>query len=162
MSAVTRPGWLAYGLALTVIVLDQALKRWVTVSLGLEIGDSRPIVWPLSFTLVRNDGISFGALQTHAAWTRWALAAFSLIVSLGIVVWARQAQRWVTGAAAGLILGGAIGNLIDRVRVGSVIDFVDVHPLFFPWVFNIADSGITIGVILLMAESLLFPQRGEA
>ena len=65
-------------------------------------------------------------------------------------------------SAVGLILGGAVGNLIDRVRLGAVVDFVDVHPLIFPWIFNLADSGITIGVLILMAENLLIPRRAAA
>ena len=120
------------------------------------------MVWPLSFTLVRNDGISFGFFQTHAPWTRWVLSAFSLIVSVTLALWVRRADRLVTGAAIGLILGGALGNMIDRVRTGAVIDFVDVHPLIFPWIFNIADSGITIGVIILLAENLLSSRKARA
>ena len=158
-AGVTRAGWVAYALAVLVILLDQALKLWVVSGLGLEIGESRPVFWPLSFTLVRNDGISFGFFQTHAPWTRWALAAFALIVSLFLIAWVRRADRLVMGVAGGLILGGALGNLIDRVRVGSVIDFVDVHPLVFPWIFNIADSGITVGVTILLAENLLLARR---
>lgn len=149
----------AVALAAVLIVLDQALKHWVVSGLGLEVGDSRPVFGPLSFTLVRNDGISFGFFQTHAAWTRWALAGFSLAASAAIVVWVSRAERMFTGLAAGLILGGALGNLIDRVRVGSVVDFIDVHPLAFPWIFNLADSGITVGVMLLLAENLLSSRR---
>jgi signal peptidase II len=155
MKAVSKAGGLAYGLAVAVVVLDQALKHWVLDGLGLVVGDSRPVVWPLSLTLVRNDGVSFGFFQTHADWTRWALAAFSLAVSGALIVWARRAESWVAATAVGLILGGAVGNLIDRARTGAVVDFIDVHPLFFPWIFNIADSGITVGVIILLAQTLL-------
>jgi signal peptidase II len=163
MKAVSRAGWLAYGLAALVVVADQAVKLWVVGRLGLAAGETVPVVWPLSLTLVWNDGISFGFFQTHAAWTRWALAAFSLAASLALVAWARGAQTRLTGIAAGLILGGAVGNLIDRVRLGAVVDFVDVRPLMFPWIFNIADSGITVGVILLLAENLLArPSRAPA
>ncbi|MDB5479514.1 MAG: lspA [Caulobacteraceae bacterium] len=159
---VTRSGWLAFALAALVIVLDQALKQWVVAGMGLAVGESRPLFWPLSFTLVRNDGISFGFFQTHAPWTRWALAGFALAVSVALVAWVRRADRPVTGLAGGLILGGALGNLIDRIRLGAVVDFVDVHPLVFPWIFNIADSGITVGVIILLAENLLQARRARA
>jgi signal peptidase II len=161
-STVTRSGWVAFILAAIVIILDQALKQWVVGDLGLAVGESRPLFWPLSFTLVRNDGISFGFFQTHAPWTRWALAGFALAVSLALVAWVRRADRLVTGVAGGLILGGAMGNLIDRVRLGAVVDFVDVHPLVFPWIFNIADSAITVGVIILLAENLLATRRARA
>jgi signal peptidase II len=156
---VTGAGWGAFAIAAVVIVIDQAIKQWVVAGLGLEVGESRPLFWPLSFTLVRNDGISFGIFQTHAPWTRWALAGFALVVSVVLIGWVRRANRPVSGVAGGLILGGAVGNLIDRIRLGAVIDFVDVHPLVFPWIFNIADSAITIGVMILLAESLLFPPR---
>jgi signal peptidase II len=159
---VTRSGWLAFALAALVIVLDQALKQWVVAGMGLAVGESRPLFWPLSFTLVRNDGISFGFFQTHAPWTRWALAGFALAVSVFLIAWVRRADRPVTGIAGGLILGGALGNLIDRVRLGAVVDFVDVHPLVFPWIFNIADSGITVGVMILLAENLLQARRARA
>ncbi|HLZ83933.1 MAG TPA: signal peptidase II [Caulobacteraceae bacterium] len=159
---VTGSGWAAFALAALVIALDQAMKHWVLTGLGLAVGESRPMLWPLSFTLVRNDGISFGFFQTHAPWTRWALAAFALAVSLALIAWVRRADRLVTGVAGGLILGGAVGNLIDRVRLGAVVDFVDVHPLVFPWIFNIADSGITVGVIILLAENLLAGRRARA
>ena len=159
---VTRSGWVAFALATLVIAIDQALKHWVVTGMGLMVGESRPLFWPLSFTLVRNDGISFGFFQTHAPWTRWALAGFALAVSVLLIVWVRRADRLVTGVAGGLILGGALGNLIDRVRLGAVVDFVDVHPLVFPWIFNIADSGITVGVIILLAENLLQASRANA
>jgi len=159
---VTRSGWLAFALAALVIAVDQALKHWVVTGMGMAVGESRPLFWPLSFTLVRNDGISFGFFQTHAPWTRWALAAFALVVSVLLIAWVRRADRLVTGVAGGLILGGALGNLIDRVRLGAVVDFVDVHPLVFPWIFNIADSGITVGVIVLLAENLFQVGRARA
>ncbi len=159
MKMVSTLGWLAFGVAAVVIGLDQSLKHWVVDGLGLGVGESRPMVWPLSFTLVRNDGISFGFFQTHAPWTRWALAAFSLVVSVALALWVRRVERPIIGLAVGLILGGAVGNLIDRIRLGAVVDFVDVHPLFFPWIFNLADSGITVGVLILMAENLLTPRR---
>jgi signal peptidase II len=153
--AVTRLGWVAFAVALVLVVLDQALKHWVVGGLGLTVGDSRPMVWPLSLTLVRNDGISFGFFQTHAPWTRWALAAFALAMSVVLAVVARRADRLVIAIALGLILGGAVGNLIDRIWLGAVVDFVDVHPLFFPWIFNLADAGITVGATLWIAQNLL-------
>ena len=85
-----------------------------------------------------------------------------VLFTLALIAWVRRADRLVTGVAGGLILGGAVGNLIDRVRLGAVVDFVDVHPLVFPWIFNIADSGITVGVIILLAENLLAGRRARA
>jgi signal peptidase II len=161
MIAVTRSGWLAFAVAAVVIVVDQALKAWVVGGLGLLPGDSHTIVWPLSFTLVGNDGISFGFFQTHAPWTRWALALFALVMSVVLVLVAHRAEKAIVGIALGLILGGAVGNLIDRVRIGVVVDFIDVHPLFFPWIFNVADAGITVGATVWILHSLLSPQRAR-
>jgi len=159
LTAISRPGWVAFALAIVLVAFDQALKTWVVSDLGLTVGDSRPMVWPLSFTLVRNDGISFGFFQTHAPWTRWVLAAFALCMSAVLVAVARRADSIVVGIALGLILGGAVGNLIDRVWLGSVVDFVDVHPLFFPWIFNLADAGITVGATIWILENLFGARR---
>jgi signal peptidase II len=79
-------------------------------------------------------------------------------VAIALAVWARQVQRRFTAIALGLIVGGAIGNFVDRVRLGSVVDFVDATALHFPWVFNLADSAISIGIVLLLAESLFAPK----
>jgi signal peptidase II len=162
MTLVSRSGALAYGLAVGVIVLDQAVKSWIMNGLHLEPGISLAIWGPLRLTLVENRGVSFGLFQSDAPWTRWALAAFSLVVSLALAVWVRRAEKPFTGLALGLIIGGAMGNLLDRVRNGAVVDFVDVQALYFPWVFNVADSAITIGIVLLMAESVFAPRRHVA
>lgn len=162
MRPISRPGVLAYALATVVIVLDQAIKAWILGDLGLAIGAPRPVWGPLRLTLVENPGVSFGLFQSDASWTRWALAAFSLVVALALALWARRAERPFTGLALGLIIGGAIGNFIDRVRTGVVVDFVDVTALYFPWVFNLADSAITVGIVLLLAEGLLQPRPGAS
>lgn len=162
MKWISRPGAIAYALASVVIVLDQAIKAWILGGLGLAMGAPRPIWGPLRLTLVENPGVSFGLFQSDAAWTRWALAAFSLVVAVALALWARRAEKPFTGLALGLIIGGAIGNFIDRVRTGVVIDFVDVTALYFPWVFNLADSAITVGIVLLLAEGLFQPRPGAA
>lgn len=85
---------------------------------------------------------------------RWLLAAFSAAVAVGLIVWARRIGRPLLSVAIGLIIGGAVGNLIDRVRWGAVADFLNFSGLHFPWVFNVADSAITVGVALLLLDSL--------
>jgi signal peptidase II len=143
----------AYTIGLAIILFDQVTKMWMLGAFRLpELGSVQ--VWgPLHLTMVWNQGVSFGLFRGETDWVRWALAAFSLVVAGFLAVWARRVDRPLLGAAIGLIMGGAIGNLIDRVRFGAVADFIDLTALHFPWVFNIADSAITIGVILLLIDS---------
>jgi signal peptidase II len=153
---VARQGWIAYALAVVVVILDQAVKAWIVGGLRLQEGDTVSILGPIHFTRVANAGVSFGFLRADHDIARWGLVGFSLIVAAMIVWWARRAHRGLQALGYGLIAGGAVGNAIDRARLGSVIDFIDVQRLlpFFPWVFNVADSAITIGVIALLLDSL--------
>nr|MDQ2764409.1 signal peptidase II [Pseudomonadota bacterium] len=137
-------------------------KAWVLGPLRLLPGVSREVWGPVRLTLVENSGVSFGLFHGHASCTRWALAGFSLAVALALAIWARRAARPLIGLSAGLIIGGALGNLIDRVRAGEVVDFVDVTRLYFPWVFNLADSAITVGIVLLLAENFINPHPSPA
>ena len=154
-----RPlGPLAYGLGFAVVFADQVSKAWVLNGLNLPLFGSVDIAGPLRLTLVWNRGVSFGLLRADADLMRWALVAFSLGVSLFLINWARKIERPRLAISVGLILGGAIGNLIDRVRWGAVRDFIDASALHFPWVFNLADSAITIGVIVLLIDTFLTPE----
>jgi signal peptidase II len=112
------------------------------------------VLGPLKLTMVWNEGVSFGFLQATHDLARWGLTVFALGVALALSIWASRADRRLLGLALGLIIGGAVGNAIDRARFGAVVDFIDVSAIgFFPWVFNLADSAITIGVILMLADS---------
>lgn len=154
----TRLGLMAFALAAAIILVDQASKYWVLHILELPQVGQIPVLPIFSLTMVWNPGVSFGMLRADADLARWGLAAFQLIVSIALAVWARKADRPLLAAALGLVIGGAVGNLIDRVRFGAVVDFLDFQGLYFPWVFNIADSAITIGVILLIADSVFQPK----
>lgn len=162
---MTRPNRLAlfaYALALVVIVADQALKWWVLDVFDLPARVSAPVVGPFWLSWVENRGISFGVLNLDADWTRytrWALSAFSIAVALSLAVWVRRAERPILAVAVGLIMGGAIGNVIDRVRFGWVADFLDFSRLWFPWVFNVADSAISVGAVLLIWDLFLAPRK---
>lgn len=152
---VNRLGWSAYGLAALILVVDQAVKAWILNGLALQVGDSRAVLGPLHLTLVANPGVSFGFLRADHDLGRWGLVAFSLIVAALIVYWARRSHRVLQAIGYGLIVGGAIGNAIDRARFGAVVDFIDVARIgFFPWVFNVADSAISVGVVCLLLDSL--------
>lgn len=159
--AVTRLGVLAYGLAAAIVVLDQVSKHWILHGLKLPELGSVAVLPVFNLTMVWNAGVSFGMLKADPDTTRWALAGFQLVVAVLLAVWARKADRPLLGWALGLVIGGAIGNLIDRVRFGAVVDFLDFQGLYFPWVFNVADSAITVGVVLLIADSVFQPKRAE-
>jgi signal peptidase II len=159
---ITRLGGLAYLLALLVIAIDQASKAWILGVLHLQLGDSVHMAGPLSFTLVQNHGVSFGLLWAHHDLARWGLAAFSIGVAILLAGWARKAERPLTAVSLGLIIGGALGNVIDRLRFGWVTDFLDVSPLHFPWVINVADASVSTGVVLLLLDMLRSERRTAA
>ena len=152
---IPRIALAAYGFAILIVVVDQLTKAWVMSSLDLrEVG--QVAVWPpiFNFTWVENRGVSFGLFGDGSA--RWMLSAFSVVVASILGWWALKADRRLLVSAIGLIMGGAIGNVIDRIRFGFVVDFLDFSGTgVFPWVFNVADSAITIGVILLVLDSVL-------
>ncbi|MFN3520899.1 MAG: signal peptidase II [Phenylobacterium sp.] len=154
MGRISRLGWAAYGLAASIVAVDQAVKFWVLYVFDLPARLSVPVAGPFSLTMVMNKGVSFGLLRADQDLGRWALSAFSLVVAAALAVWARNAERRLTAVSLGLIIGGAIGNAIDRIRFGAVVDFLDFSRLMFPWVFNVADSAITVGVVLLLLDSL--------
>ena len=158
-----RTSWVAYALAALVVVLDQASKAYVIGPLDLPERLQIPVLPPF-FVLssVANHGVSFGLLRADTPMGRWLLVIFAaaVVIGLGVFAW-RQTRLW-TALAIGLIMGGAIGNnLIDRVRFGSVVDFLDFSGIGFKWVFNVADSAITVGVILLLLEGLVSPNKAE-
>ena len=152
---IPRIAYAAYAFAILIVVLDQLTKAWMIDGLSLqEVG--RVFVLPpvLNFSWVENTGVSFGLFSGGEA--RWVLSIFSVMVTIGLGWWALKADRRLLIAAIGLVMGGAVGNVIDRVRFGYVVDFIDFSGTgVFPWVFNIADSAITIGVVLLILDSLI-------
>ncbi len=155
---VPRLALVAYGVALVVAVLDQLSKYWVLNVLDLA---HRPPIVILPFfrlSFVDNPGVSFGLLRADTPAGRWLLVLFAVVFIAVLVVLGWKATQTRLAVIVGLVLGGALGNnLIDRVRLGSVTDFLDFHPIF-PWVFNVADSAITIGVALYLLDSFLRPK----
>jgi len=156
MSQVTKLGWAALALALTVIVVDQVAKYWILADVNLPLRMTMKLIGPVYLTMVWNPGVSFigGFFQAHKELVRWLLAAFSISVAIFLTAWVRKAERPLFALSIGLVIGGAIGNVIDRIRFGAVVDFIDVSRLHFPWVFNVADSAITIGICLLLVDML--------
>ncbi len=155
--AVTRWGLVAYGVAIAALALDQLSKFWVLNVLHLGERFTIPILPVLSLTMVWNRGVSFGLLKADSLPGKLMLAAFAAVVVVALALWARNLVRPLTAIGLGMVMGGAVGNnLIDRLHFGQVVDFIDVGGLgFFPWVFNVADSAISIGVVLLILDSVL-------
>jgi signal peptidase II len=144
-----------YSLAVLIVVLDQLTKQWVASS--FSYGESLELLPFLNLTLVHNMGAAFSFLSDAGGWQRWFFAIVSLIVSVVLIVWLSRlpARQYLLATALSLVLGGAIGNLWDRVFLGYVIDFVDIFYQKYHWpAFNVADTAITVGAILLILESL--------
>jgi len=158
--AATQPAsglpWLPVTVA--VIALDQMVKLWVVAHLALY-GTVR-LLPVLDITLTYNRGAAFSFLAGASGWQKWLFAGLAVVVAAGIVLWLRRlngrTQRLLCLSLT-LIMGGALGNLIDRLRIGHVVDFIIAHwhGVYFPWAFNIADSAITVGATLLLIDALL-------
>jgi signal peptidase II len=148
-------------LSLLVIALDQASKLLVDASMRLyETIELAPF---FQLTYLRNQGAAFSFLAQAGGWQRWFFVGLSLAASVGIGYWLTrlpQGRRWEAAAWA-LVLGGALGNLIDRLAYGYVIDFLDVFYKAWHWpAFNIADSAITVGVVMLLLDALKTARQG--
>lgn len=140
--------------ALTVI-LDQVTKHMVASS--MQLYESIAVVPYFNITYVHNTGAAFSFLSDQGGWQRWFFAALAFVVSVIITVWLARLKKneRMLAVSLSLILGGAIGNLIDRLLYGYVIDFLDVYYQTWHWpAFNVADSAITLGVVLMLMESM--------
>ena len=150
-------------LSLIVVLVDQATK-WLVMG-GLEPFEVIEVVPNLNLTLMFNTGAAFSFLAEAGGWQRWLFAAFALAISAALVVWLlrlREQERTLAIALA-LIIGGAVGNLIDRLRLGYVVDFIDVFWRNHHWpAFNAADSAITIGIALLVVDMLRKPDEAAS
>jgi len=138
------------------VVFDQASKFAVLTM--MELYQTIAVMPFVNFTYVHNTGAAFSFLSQAGGWQRWFFAFFAVVISLVLLVWLIRLKphERLLAIALSLVLGGAIGNLIDRVALGYVIDFIDVYYQSWHWpVFNIADCAITIGVALLVLDSLL-------
>jgi signal peptidase II len=142
--------------ALVVLVLDQASKWWVLHGLDLPALRQVHVLPFLDLTMVWNQGVTFGLLQQQGAWGPWVLAGVALVVVVLLCLWMRRAERRFTAVALGAIAGGAVGNVVDRLRFGAVVDFIHLHAGGYSWyVFNVADSAVVCGVAALVIEGLL-------
>jgi signal peptidase II len=143
--------------ALLVFALDQATKWVVTYPLQLKFWKEIPIVQFFNLRWVENKGVSLGLLSADSELGRWLLVAMTAGIAIFVAVWLWREKRRDDSFALALVLGGALGNIVDRARYGYVVDFADLH--FGEWrpflVFNVGDAAITIGVLLLLVRALL-------
>ncbi len=151
--------WLA--LAALVILLDQASKLWVLGS--FHLGESLPMTSFFNLVLVFNSGAAFSFLSDAGGWQKWFFVTLALVISGWLAVMIRQhAAERLQPLAFALVLGGALGNVIDRLRFGAVVDFLDFHVAGWHWpAFNVADSAITVGVALLLWQQLTHKEQRD-
>lgn len=146
--------WL--GLSVAIIALDQWSKHLIETHLSFL--ETRVILPVFDLVRAHNRGVAFSMFNNASGWQRWAFSGLALVVSAVLVTWLARLERraQLMAAALALILAGALGNLVDRLRLGSVVDFLQVHwgEHYFP-AFNVADSAITVGAILLLLDALL-------
>lgn len=152
------PRWIGALIAFVLFGLDQLAKWWVTGPLGIdEIGDVLPIVSFFDFRFTQNFGVSMGMLTATSDTMRWALVALTGVIAVVVTVWMMREEKLGEIVPLALILGGALGNIRDRVQLGYVVDYADLHfgdfrPFF---IFNLADAAISIGVAIMLARALL-------
>ncbi|RED16237.1 signal peptidase II [Parasphingopyxis lamellibrachiae] len=160
---LARATVIGYVLALAIFLIDQISKYWIITLLQLPQRGQIELMSILNFTWVENRGVSLGMLTASSDMQRWLLVGLTGAISLGVVIWIWREKRTQDVLALGLVLGGAIGNLVDRVRYGYVADFIDLHfGDFQPFlVFNVADAAITMGVVILVLRAFLLRDKPE-
>ncbi len=146
---------LAVGLAALVLLLDQASK-WLILEVITQSSEEIKVTGFFNLVLHYNTGVSFGLFGGEAAvWKPWIFSILALVIVIGLLIWLRGQARALPAVASGLIVGGALGNVIDRMHQPGVVDFMDFHVGLWHWpAFNLADSSIFLGVALLIYDGL--------
>ncbi|WP_109807819.1 signal peptidase II [Sphingosinithalassobacter portus] len=148
--------------AVLVFLVDQISKYIVTGTLGLSYPGAQMELLPFfDLRYVENIGVSLGLLEATSDTMRWGLVALTGAIAIGVGIWMWREKKTGDIVALGLVLGGALGNIVDRTRLGFVVDFADLH--FGAWrpflVFNVADAAITIGVVILLVRALFLRDK---
>ncbi len=159
-----RPNALPWLLLTAVILIADQITKYIALQ-NLQLHESIPVIdGLLNWTLAYNEGAAFSFLADAGGWQRWFFTILAIVVSAVLLVWLARTPRsdWQTALPLSLVLGGAIGNVIDRIRFGHVVDFIDVYQgtSHFP-AFNIADSAISVGAVILILFGL-FAQKPAA
>ena len=146
----------AYGLAIAIFILDQLAKLTMIYPLALKQVGQITLLPIFNFTWIENRGFSLGLAQAQTDLQRWGLVALTSIIAIIVAWWIKREEKGGERIALALVLGGALGNIVDRVRLGFVVDFLDLH--FGEWrpflVFNVADAAISIGVVILLLRAI--------
>lgn len=144
--------------AAITFIIDQASKIWVVDGINLESKGNIDVLPFFSLTWVLNRGVSMGMFQASSDVMRWGLVGVTGLIAIMVVYWLRSVTNRIGMFALAFVLGGALGNILDRARFGGVVDFLRFHAFDYSfYVFNVADSAITIGVGLLLIEAFLSP-----
>ena len=154
---------LGFAVALVVFALDQLAKWIVTGPMGLtQVGDQYVFLPFFQFTFIHNEGISLGKLVATNPVGRWMLVGLTSAIAIGVAVWIGREKNRIDQAALGMVLGGALGNILDRTLHGYVVDFLDLHfGEFRPFlVFNVGDAAISIAVVILLLRAFLTRKEG--
>jgi signal peptidase II len=150
--------FLGFVIALVVFGLDQLVKWWVTGPLGINhVGDQLYIMSFFQFTYTQNNGISLGLLNATTEIGRWMLVGLTSAIAVGVGYWLGRENERIEQVALGMVLGGALGNILDRTLHGYVVDFADLHfGEFRPFlIFNVGDAAISIAVVILLLRAFL-------
>jgi len=156
-----RKGVIGFSVAAAVFILEQ-ISKWIVLG-PLDLRNTFQIrILPIfNLTYTENHGISLGLFQASSDAMRWVLVAVTAAIAAGVAVWITREEKRGDQIALGMVLGGALGNILDRVRHGYVVDFADLHfgdfrPFF---IFNVADAAISIGVVILLLRAFLVKER---
>ena len=156
-----RKGVIGFSVAAAVFILEQ-ISKWIILG-PLDLRNTFQIrILPIfNLTYTENHGISLGLFQASSDAMRWVLVAVTAAIAAGVAVWITREEKRGDQIALGMVLGGALGNILDRVRHGYVVDFADLHfgdfrPFF---IFNVADAAISIGVVILLLRAFLVKER---
>ncbi|MDH5558369.1 MAG: signal peptidase II [Alphaproteobacteria bacterium] len=156
----SRLFWSGMGISLTIMILDQ-ISKWVILNVIMVPPRIIPQFPGFNLTLVYNPGVSFGQMDWLGP---WALSVLAIVISVALAFWLRKAETRLLTVALGIVIGGAIGNVIDRIRFGAVVDFLDFYVPGTDWphwpAFNVADSAIVVGVGLIILDGL-FAERAQ-
>lgn len=164
-SKMKRIHMIFYAFALIIFIADQAVKSWVVESLGIDApGKAVEVLSFFDLRFVANNGVSLGLLAAETELMRWLLVGMTALIAGGVAWWIARERNRSDLFGLSLVLGGALGNIVDRVRFGYVVDYADLH--FGEWrpflVFNVADAAITIGVVILLLRALFVRENPKS